>query len=336
MGGTQSTAVSVQDISTNIYNKNTENFINDVITSSTQNFVMESAKSCAQSAIGSQDINIYGFNAEGDITIDSTQRQQVLADFSCVNTDNVRQQVVNNVSNELNEKLKTTMTQGVYDQLENTLKNTTIEDITSLIGVTDKSSEVYQNISTDITNINERNVKNMVKTVFEINYTKKFLSDCVAKVYTKQGFKAGDLTAGKDITLNLTQEQAIKMLSSCIQETNLATNMMGQFGIATKIVTEDEFNTIKDTKLKSDVTTETRSGLFAGIWDFISKFDMKDTLLTIGVICCLCLFCILVIYLLYKFSTDQPKLGQEFLKTAAATLPYIPTSPYAYTPVPGK
>lgn len=329
MGGSSSKSKVHQERNTFVTNRSDINILNEKINNTIVNTTVQNVKNCSASLVNNQRLKIIGVVAGEDIIISNQQIQEGMMDFSCVQTDEVKNDVAKQMIDQIMQQLQSTVDTSVIDKLNAVADSKSSQDWGAFPwGGADSKSNVKQIVNTNINNMTSKNIQNVVKNAVESNFTSATYNDCLSTVINNQEFEARDLQTGRTVRITNQQEQSAKLFAKCVQNSNIANsitdNITNFFGLDVK---EDTKNSTDATVSGESTSEAVSTGLFQGVADmFRGVGDMFGGLFSsilpnfggvaslsspISSICC-CLIIILIVVLMFtggKSSTEGTTTG---------------------------
>lgn len=311
MGGSSSSSKVYQESETYVTNKSDIDVLNQTINTTIVNTVIENVKKCSASIIQNQKIEIIGLVAGEDINITSQQVQQGMLDFSCAQTDKIQNEVVNKMVTEIMNQMQTNVDTTVLEKLDAIASSKSTDEWGSFPwGGSESDSDVEQKIKTKIKTDLKKDIKNIVENSVMANFTNKNYNECLSRVVNSQEFLAKDLTAGKNITLTLEQDQAAQIFTRCIQDSDIANKVSTTITDFLGVAIKEDTSTTRMLLASADATAESLSGgFFEGIGRGIGNIfkgllpldifegapSILGLLTTSSLSCCCCLILIILL-----------------------------------------
>ena len=303
MGGSSSKASTSQNLENNFVNKSSLNLLNSTINSTIVNTTIKNVKQCSAVLLQNQNIKIIGLNAGGDITITSQQVQQGMLNFACAQSTDVYNNIMTEVINTIMDQLSSSVNNNVLNDLNAQASAKSTDQWGSFPwGGADSSSDTSQEVRNNITNVNNKTINNVVKNAVSTNFTNKNYDKCISKVIGTQEFLARDLTAGRNITLTLNQDQSTKVFSQCIQSSKVSNfitqNIADFFGLTIR----DDVSNSATNLLSAESLAESLKGgplglfsdLLSGLLPNMSLGSLGSLAICIFILClCFCIVCCL-------------------------------------------
>lgn len=331
MGGSQSTANINQTFNNKMYNRDTLNIANTAINEQIIKTTVDSVKKCTNTTLTEQQITISGINTDGNFIFDSTQAAEIVVDFSCIQKDTVKNEIANKIINDITGNIKSNMdTDLINDMTAHAESESKSDSFSFPWGGSSSNSNVNQIVQNNIVNVQEKDIKNIVKAVTDINFSQSFFNGCVNKVIAKQDVKLSDIKAGGNVTINIDQKLLIKTFTDCVQDAQVGTRIMEDFAYMTGFDVEGGFkSTAKsatDAESKSAAETtglaelvksfgDLLGGILGGIFAPFSAITYGPAIAISSSVCCCCFIFIIIILLFFGTWNEKPSYGS--LETTA-------------------
>lgn len=312
MGGSSSKSKVSLENNTYVTNQSTINQLSETINETIVNVTLENVKNSSASLLLANKIVITGIKAGEDITIVSMQGQQGMLDFLSIQIDTVTSTIQDSVEKAITNKFNSIADTGVVQKMDAEAQAKT-EQGWGAIGWAQSNSAVKQKVVNDIKNISTRNFATVVKMSVESNFTQKNLSTCVSTVAASQEFKTSNLVAGRTVSLTLNQEQAVSLFTKCIQQSDVANQIMKNINEFYNMKVTDDYSTQVET---SQTGKSSASTIMAGIFDNLLSYS------SFGMCCSICIIFIIIWAVSIFFpssssdmSVDSGELGNDLPDT---------------------
>jgi len=266
MGGTESKAVVVNVANKMIINESTVNIVNQQLNTMVANAIIKDAKNCGAALAADQSINVKRIKVEGDIIIKANQKQKVQLSFGCVQASAVRNDVANDMVAKMMAGLETSTSTDVLEKLEAIADAKAKSELGS-----DPLGTKASSVSEQISNYTQKttthkNIENIVKNATESNFTSDTVQNCLSKIIAEQTVDVEDAESRKgNFILEVDQDQAVDMVMSCIQNSDVSQKITAQVLSDLKVETKDTSETKIVTEMKGKATASAESTGFAGM-----------------------------------------------------------------------
>lgn len=314
-GGSKSKSSVKQKSNTLVTNKSNLNLLNQTINNTIVNTTVENVKRCSASLVQNQNIQIIGLIAGGDIKITSEQVQIGMLNFACAQTDDVKNDVSAKLANQIMTQLQNNVDNSILDKMNGIASAKSKKEWGAFPfgGGSNSDSKANQEVKTNIKNMTSRDIKNVVKNAVTANFTSKNFDNCLSKVIANQEFLAKNLTAGKNITLTLKQDQATKIFAQCIQNAQISNKITHDVATFFGVKVQDDTKNKVSKDLTAGAFSESLAGgpleglgrgigeIFSGLLSpfnslFGSLGSMGGIVGTASAACCACICCIIIIF----------------------------------------
>lgn len=227
MGGSSSKSSVTVKQNTTLINRSSINVFNKMVNTATINVSLQAVQNCSASLINNQKIDISNIVAGEDIVILSSQEQNALMNFSCIQRSDVKNDVVSKLTSQVMTDMKNNVQQDVINKINAQVASHSTSDwMSGFGGGSSSSSKVNQDINTYVENNQKKDIKNVFENALYSNFSNFVESNCIAKIIQGQEFSAKDLTAGRDVKLTVNQKQVAQQLAKCVQENNVSNKVM--------------------------------------------------------------------------------------------------------------
>ena len=312
MGNNTSVARSIQDVKNNIYNRNSISVVNETVNKFITDITVESVKTCSLSVITKQDIKIGNIVAEEDVELDISQYIKTITDFSCIQKNEIRTEIINKIMTDLSANIESVISSDVLTEMQANAESYTEGQLADFLSrPTNTETEVDLSIENNITSIQERDIKNILRTCVETNFSYSFYDSCIGKVVNMQGFELGNVSAGGTVNINVKQSTLTEAFQKCIQSTDVGAKILEDFAVITDVETRDTAKTKTEDYVTSKISITTKIlGFLEGIFGF---GDLGNMVATGLIICCCCLCCLLMLFLgfrLIRMGRQPQAVGQ--------------------------
>lgn len=261
MGSSSSRSTVNIENDTLIVNKSDISIETQNLNNLTSNSIMESTKGCSAGVEQSQVVSFAGAQVAGDFNIgEIDQSQTATVNFSCSQGSEIANTVGNQAVSDMMSKLENSSSADVMAKLAAATDSQQQSGAGSglLSAGSDSSSDSNTNISNKLTNITDtkKNLKNIISNNVTNNFKASNIDNCIATVKNSQkvdnsGIKvSGSVNIGK-----ITQSQAAKLVSDCVQKANMSGKAIQETLAALKITVKEE----SETTAKADITGEAKS-----------------------------------------------------------------------------
>lgn len=314
MGGTQSTANVIQQFENNVLNQSTVNMLNEQINETIVNVSIDSVKNCSSAIIANQNITISGVNAGGNFIFDSKQAQNVVSDFSCIQTNEVRNDIVTNLVNQLSTQLQNTVDSSLINDLTANVASKSEAEWGALPWASsDANSNLEQVVTNNISNVSEKNIQNILKTSAEANFNQSFYDKCVSRVVAKQDVKLKDITVGGNVEIDVDQEQLIRTFTDCVQGSNVGSKIIEDVAFIADFDIVDDTSSTTETTAEGDVSAQAKQTGLASVIDailgpltaFFGNIGVLPLISGGAVILCAIIAIIIVISIIKKKNSNE-------------------------------
>lgn len=309
MGQTSSRATAKLSSNTVIVNQSDINLLNKTVNNLTVDMMIESAKSCSSSIVQNQDQIIGSITAGGKSNISLTQEQAAKLDFSCLQKDNVQFDIINKITDTMKNQINNTNNSEVLNKMVANVQAKAQDQWGSFPWSGSKSDvNINQEVNTFVQNNTKVNLSNVVENASFANFKTKLASDCIGKIIQSQKQIIGSIAAEDQAVIALTQKQAADALIKCVQDSNIAQQIVTDVVKFVGLNLEIQNDTKSDTNLAADGKAESEtqgffqgvSGFFTGLFSgFGSYGPMLSSLL---IFFCCCLFCLVIISFVFGGS----------------------------------
>jgi len=319
MGSSSSKSMITQTNNTFTMNQSSLNLLNQQINTTINNTTLSIVQQCSASAIGNQSVNINGNKNVGGINLGNvTQEQTVSLNFSCAQTATATATVASAISNTVASQLQNNVTTSILSAL-NAKAASSAETQFGALGGTKSNAEVTQITNNTTLNTNNQNIQNVINTAVQNNFNQSIFSACLASVSASQNVNASGNTfqQGTGITAaNISQTQGITVLSNCVQNASIASNITGQITSALGVqINNTASTTAESTSAATAEATALSGGIFQGLASIVSAIGNSiGSLLGLGALgasapisissclsfCCCC--CIILLCVISMFA----------------------------------
>jgi hypothetical protein len=317
MGGSKSKATVLQQNETLIVNKSSLDVLNEQIQKTIVNTTIDIVKECSASTTATQLQHIKGLKIGGDVNIGGTQKQEVLLDFTCAQSDQVQQGVSQEMVQEILQQMENKVDNSVMTDLEAKAKSKSKNDWGALPwGGSDAEADTKQIVNNTVINDTDRTLKNVVKTAVETNFTQNIAEKCMATVVASQKVIVEEIAAAGDFNYEMHQEQVVNLYADCVQGSEIANNITSNIATFYDMKIEDDTTTKAETEMTGKSESESvQTGFFQGIASVVESIGtaignifglgslgaLSPLSSPISVICCCCL-CIMMIVMMFMGS----------------------------------
>lgn len=232
------------------------NVLNQAVNSTVVNKIIDYSSVCSAAINNSQEIKMEKIHADGDLTVDNTQKQMIILDFKCVDKIKViDESIENNLTKIMNEFHK--VNKSVAGEIEQKAK-----DIV-------KAQHLATNPDKSTVNIN---IETVVSDILHVNITNKVINECFIKMGNYQNVLIKNVR-GEEVNAVIEQEQAVVVMGECINSLNIGQNIIGNIIQKFDIVVENpEIKIPTDIKLPPSAATPDGWGGWGG-WDGWDDWD---------------------------------------------------------------
>jgi hypothetical protein len=288
------------------------------INSQISNTTIDAAKNCSADLNLQQAVNISHIRAKGDFNYSSNQKQVAALTFRCLNSSTVRQSAGSNIITKMTNDIAANATAEALSIMKAQAASQAKQ---GFLGIGGSSSNANTKITNNTTNINKTNIdiSNVVKNVVENNFSSEDLQTCISQANNDQSVTIGDVEAGGNVILALNQDQAVTVVSNCIQESNISNKITNGVASALGISVEATQKSVskQDTTGSADSKATTQGvgdaigdvargvgqgvstgaeGIGKGIGDVVTSFgDILKGLFGNPLFIVLCCVCVIVI-----------------------------------------
>jgi hypothetical protein len=248
MGGGNSTQSNVtQIVDQKIINRNTLDSFNEQVTKSTTNSLMKTMTQAAASSSQNANVNIGRIVASGpgsnvsDLNININQEAVVsleVADKSIQQNDinsELALAIINNVSSSINNEQMAKLVSGAES-------SQSVAGL-SLAGGNESSSNAYNEMNSLTQNETARKFSNIITNVVNQTAQSENLKSCVTSDFKNASINIGEISAtgGGNITnVGLTINQASSVISKCMFETEMVSNVSNSIAQTLGLTIKDE------------------------------------------------------------------------------------------------
>lgn len=331
MGGAQSTSSATLKSNNVVVNEAAINSLNQTISTSTTNSMVETAKSCSAGLTQDQTILLGDITVSGGSSGSITQSQASKLNFNCLQDDKIQMQIIQPIINTINDAIQNNASTDLINKLNAQLKNKTSSDWGALPwGGSTTNTTTNQSIKNYVSSKTNVNIKNAVENSVFANFKTQISDGCIAKVIQNQKIAAGNLTISGGSKYAITQMQNAELLASCVQQSNIVdkvikevTSFAGLNYVGTN--TTSASNTATAEVESSAVNT----GFFQGIGSAIESVGKSIGSIVQGLgfgllvpfaipisICCIILCCCICSFFLFSMGKGG---GGESSNTYAAS-----------------
>ncbi len=237
------------------------------INSQISNTSISAAKNCSAAMNLQQVVNVSHFKTKGDFTLSTNQSQKAALTFKCVNSSTVRQSAGSEIITKLTNDIASSAT---AEALAIVQANAAAAAKQGWGGMGKSDSNSDTNITNNSTNINQTNmdINNVVKNIVQNNFTSEDVQNCFSQTNNNQSVALGDVDVGGNAVLALNQDQAVTVLTNCIQESNIANNITNGVAAALGISVETTQKSVSKQESKgSSDSKATTQGLGDAVGD---------------------------------------------------------------------
>lgn len=302
----QSQSSVYQENNTNVVNQSTINSLSETLNSTTVNTVINNVKQCSAAILNNQTVVFEGIKSAGNIDINVAQNQSAWLDFTCAQTDAVKNDVVAQLVSTIQQNMKSNIDTATLNNLQAIAAAKSTQDFGSFPwGGPSSNSNTTQKINTYISNNQTTNLQTVLQNSVYASFTNSNYDSCIASLVNNQEVTAKNITTGGTLTFTVNQTQSAQLLTSCIQNSNIsnrALNDMTSFlGIK---VAQDTTTKTNNTSSGTATSTSDNKGVGSLLPDFSSLFSGLSGMFSGlgGVVvfssfsCCLML-CLLIVFL---------------------------------------
>jgi len=317
MGGTESKTAAMLTSNTTVINQSSLNYMNSLVNNAAINTMIESVKKCSASIIQNQKLTIKNIKCGDNCNIALFQDQTAWLDFTCAQKDDVQMEVINKMIDTINQSLNSGASNDLVNKMNSNLKTKSQQEWGTFpwSGST-ANTDLKQNINNYVQNKNNTNITNAIQNSVYANFKNSNINECITKIISNQEISAQDISAGKNFSFTINQSQTSKLISSCIQNSNVTNRVVAD---VTKFAGLDlQIKNDTGVSTESTATTETtavNSGFLQGIGSVFSGIGSAFSNILSGFgltaltpfmapssasssMCCLCLCCLLILVLL--------------------------------------
>lgn len=294
MGGNQSKSETTQIIDQKLINRNTFDSFNEQITKSTTENIMKSLTQAAASSSQNANIRIGEITASGPgstvTNLNATIGQESYVDLQTadksiqqndINTE-LALAIINNVSSTLNN-----------DQLAKLVSNAESDQKVSgfaFTGGNDSSAKVFNRMDSLTLNETTRKFTNIVTNVINQKAQTENVKQCMASDFKNASIDIGKISAtdgGTISNVGLTINQASKVISKCLFETQMTSKVTTAIAQTVGITVKDE--TTNTQKTEGDAIATAKQTI-------TSLFDIGSIIALVVV----CVLSIAIVYILKR------------------------------------
>ncbi|ARF09574.1 hypothetical protein Indivirus_1_197 [Indivirus ILV1] len=335
MGGSHSRATADLQSNTVIVNQTDIALLNKTVNTLTVNMMIDIAKSCGATIAQTQGQTIGTIVAGGKSTVNVGQDQTAKMSFSCLQKDSVQMDIINKITDTLKAQLANTNNSEVLNKMSANLQAKASDQWGSFPwGGASSEVDIKQKVNTYVNNNTKIDLKNVVENASYANFTTKIAASCIGKIIQEQNQAVGAIIGGDSSTINLTQSQAADMVMSCVQQADLAQNILSDVVKFTDLNLQIKNDTNVENKMEAEgESIKTKQGFFQAISSFFSDiFDsvlgsLKKFLGPYGgiiaglvVLAFFCVCCLLILYFLFGGAVKN-MFAKKDLKTVSAETP---------------
>lgn len=317
MGGTESKTAATLSANTAIINESSMNYLNSLVNNAAIDTMISSVKKCSAAVIQNQKLTIKNIKCGDNCNISLFQDQTAWLDFSCAQKDDIQMEVIQKMIDTLNQSLVANASNDLVNKMNSNLQTKSQQDWgTFPWSGSSANTTVSQNINNYVKSKTNTNVTNAIQNSVYASFKNSSINDCITKIINSQEIQASDVTAGTNFTFTINQSQTAKLISSCIQNSNVTNRVVAD---VTKFAGLD-LSIKNDTGVDntSETTAETiakNTGFLQGLGDAFSGIGTAFSSILSGLgltaitpfmapssasssLCCLCLCCLLMIVLM--------------------------------------
>lgn len=255
MGNSKSKSTTTNTYNTTVVNQSDLNLLNENINNFVSNTVVDQAASCSATVTQTQNIDLTGFTAKGDITIDGvSQNQKAAITFDCVQLSAFQNDIANGVLTQYMDAIKNSYDTSSIAQMT-AAAQTSAKNEFGTTGGSSSNSKSNNTYNFDSKTIVNQDIQNIVQNSITNNMSLKDMQDCMSSVKNTQNITVKDFesTDGNIKILNLSQTQAADLYAKCMQEKNNANK------ISNNIVTDLGLTVTTEAKTTSSAEMESKS-----------------------------------------------------------------------------
>lgn len=315
MGGSESKSSVKQSAYADVFNSSFISNLNQTMNETIINAVVETVKQCSSQLMQTQRIVISGIRSYGDINIDTNQNQSSYLSFACAQNDEVHNQVTSDLINSIMQNFQTNIDAQTMANLSATAEaKATDEWLSFPWGGAETDSSVKQDTRINITQITNKDLKNVVSNAVQTNFTNNNFANCIARVIANQEFIATNLATGGTVYLTVNQDQSAKVLLECIQSSKITSFISQNIANFFEVEVDEDLSSDTGIKATGNAISESLKGgplegvgrmfegigngignILKGLFPFEQLGPFMSGLVTVIIIlcCCCCCCCIL-------------------------------------------
>jgi hypothetical protein len=222
MGSSESTTNNTSVMTnTNVTTSNIS-MLNSQTNNMVSNVIMKAAQSCSTAAVLKNTVTLQNLHIKGNLNINSKQKNKASVTFSCVQVSKMASNIEDSISNFIAGEINNKFSAEQQAKLAQEAKAEAAASALALGAVADSKSNNNSTITnTNLVTINQ-DIKNILVNNVTHNTNMESVAECVGSLTASNNFDLDGAVVGGDANIALDQDNAIELVTECIQNSDLS------------------------------------------------------------------------------------------------------------------